>query len=60
MNADGVTVLMVEQNVRFGLALANHATVMSAGRVALTGTADEVRDQPNLMDVFFGAVPGRT
>jgi branched-chain amino acid transport system ATP-binding protein len=60
MNADGVTVLMVEQNVRFGLALANHATVMSAGRVALTGTADEIRDRPNLMDVFFGAVPGRT
>jgi branched-chain amino acid transport system ATP-binding protein len=59
MNADGVTVLMVEQNVRFGLALANFATVMSAGRVALTGTADEVRDRPNLMDVFFGAVPGR-
>jgi ABC-type branched-subunit amino acid transport system ATPase component len=60
MNAEGVTVLMVEQNVRFGLALANQATVMSAGRVALTGTADEVRDRPNLMDVFFGAVPGRT
>jgi branched-chain amino acid transport system ATP-binding protein len=60
MNADGVTVLMVEQNVRFGLTLAGHATVMSAGRVALTGTADEVRDRPNLMDVFFGAIPGRT
>jgi branched-chain amino acid transport system ATP-binding protein len=60
MNADGVTVLMVEQNVRFGLTLANHATVMSAGRVALTGTADEVRDRPDLMDVFFGTVPGRT
>jgi len=60
MNAEGVTVLMVEQNVRFGLALANHATVMSAGRVALTGTATEIRDRPNLMDVFFGAVPERT
>ncbi|HEY3609510.1 MAG TPA: ABC transporter ATP-binding protein [Pseudonocardiaceae bacterium] len=60
MNADGVTVLMVEQNVRFGLTLADHATVMSAGRVALTGTADEVRDRPDLMDVFFGTVPGRT
>jgi len=60
MNAEGVTVLMVEQNVRFGLALANFATVMSAGRVMLTGTATEVRDRPNLMDVFFGAVPGRT
>jgi branched-chain amino acid transport system ATP-binding protein len=55
MNADGVTVLMVEQNVRFGLTLADQATVMSAGRVVLAGTAAEVRDRPNLMDVFFGA-----
>lgn len=54
MNADGVTVLMVEQNVRWGLALAHRATVMSAGQVALTGTAAEIRDRPDLMDVFFG------
>ena len=46
---------MVEQNVRFGLELADHATVMSAGRVVLTGTAAEIRDTPDLMDVFFGA-----
>jgi branched-chain amino acid transport system ATP-binding protein len=55
MRADGITVLMVEQNVRFGLALADQATVMSAGRVALTGTAEEIQDKPDLMDVFFGA-----
>jgi ABC-type branched-subunit amino acid transport system ATPase component len=55
MNADGVTVLMVEQNVRFGLALADRATVMAAGRVVLASTAAEIRDQPNLMDVLFGA-----
>jgi len=41
MNAEGVTVLMVEQNVRFGLALANHATVMSAG----PGRAHRHRDR---------------
>ncbi|WP_329072496.1 ABC transporter ATP-binding protein [Amycolatopsis sp. NBC_01480] len=55
LHASGVTVLMVEQNVRFGLALADRATVMSAGRVVLTGTAEEIRDKPDLMDVFFGA-----
>jgi ABC-type branched-subunit amino acid transport system ATPase component len=55
IHSDGVTVLMVEQNVRFGLAMAERATVMSAGQVALTGTAEEIRDRPNLMDVFFGA-----
>jgi ABC-type branched-subunit amino acid transport system ATPase component len=55
MHSDGITVLMVEQNVRFGLALADQATVMSAGRVVLTGAAAEIRDTPDMMDVFFGA-----
>jgi ABC-type branched-subunit amino acid transport system ATPase component len=55
MNQAGTTILMVEQNVRFGLSLADRATVMSAGRVALTGSADEVANHPNLMDIFFGS-----
>ena len=54
MRGEGVTVLMVEQNVRFGLGLADNAAVMSAGGVVLTGAAAEIRDTPNLMDVFFG------
>jgi ABC-type branched-subunit amino acid transport system ATPase component len=55
MNAAGTTILMVEQNVRFGLSMAQHATVMSAGTVALTGPAAEVAKNPHLMDIFFGA-----
>lgn len=55
MNATGVTVLMVEQNVRFGLDLAHRATVMSGGSVVLTGTAEQVRTHPDLMGLFFGS-----
>jgi branched-chain amino acid transport system ATP-binding protein len=55
MNKEGTTILMVEQNVRFGLSLAHEATVMSAGTIALTGTAQEISDHPNLMDIFFGS-----
>jgi ABC-type branched-subunit amino acid transport system ATPase component len=55
MNKAGTTILMVEQNVRFGLSLADQATVMSAGKVVLTGPAQKVADHPNLMDIFFGA-----
>ncbi len=54
MNAAGVTILMVEQNVRFGLSLADRMTVMSAGTVVLTGTAQEIADHPDLMGLFFG------
>ncbi|MCU1479394.1 MAG: branched-chain amino acid transporter ATPase [Subtercola sp.] len=57
MNEAGVTVLMVEQNVRFGLSLADTVTVMSAGRVVLTGTASEIERHPDLMGLFFGLAP---
>jgi branched-chain amino acid transport system ATP-binding protein len=55
----GTTILMVEQNVRFGLSLATHATVLTAGTVALHGPAGEIAAHPRLMDLFFGdAHPG--
>jgi len=54
MIAAGTTILMVEQNVRFGLSMATHATVLTAGTVALNGTAAEVAAHPGLMDLFFG------
>ncbi len=54
MNRAGVTILMVEQNVRFGLSLARCATVLRAGTVELTGPAEEIANHPNLMEVFFG------
>jgi len=59
MNQAGATILMVEQNVRFGLSLAQQATVMSAGTVALTGPADQIAHHPDLMGIFFGAANQR-
>ncbi len=55
MNKGGTTILMVEQNVRFGLTLADHATVMSAGIGALSGKAKDIADHPDLMSIFFGS-----
>jgi branched-chain amino acid transport system substrate-binding protein len=52
--APGTTILMVEQNVRFGLSLATHAAVLTAGTAALSGTAAEIAAHPGLMDLFFG------
>jgi ABC-type branched-subunit amino acid transport system ATPase component len=55
MRAASTTILMVEQNVRFGLEVADEATVMNAGKIALSGPAAELVDQPRLIDVFFGS-----
>jgi branched-chain amino acid transport system ATP-binding protein len=46
INADGVTVLLVEQNVRQALTIADHAAVLESGRLVLSGRgADLLRDE---------------
>lgn len=57
MNEAGVTILMVEQNVRFGLSLADDVTVMSSGSVILSGTSADIASRPDLMGLFFGLAP---
>jgi branched-chain amino acid transport system ATP-binding protein len=54
MQQGGKTVLLVEQNVRFGLRLASHGVVMESGRVLLTGSAVEVLENPEMADLYFG------
>ena len=48
------TLLVVEQNVRFGLRLATQGVVMESGRVLLAAGAKEVLDNPEMADLFFG------
>jgi ABC-type branched-subunit amino acid transport system ATPase component len=52
--AAGKTVLIVEQNVRFGLRLATDGIVMESGRVLLTGKAHDVLNNPEMAALYFG------
>lgn len=52
---DGRTVLLVEQNARSGLAVAHHAAVLEAGVVALTGTGEELLNDPEVARLYLGA-----
>jgi ABC-type branched-subunit amino acid transport system ATPase component len=54
LHADGVTVLLVEQNVRLGLGLATHGVVMEGGKVRLTGSATEVMNHPEIASLYLG------
>jgi ABC-type branched-subunit amino acid transport system ATPase component len=57
LNADGATVLLVEQNVRLGLGLAGHGVVLEGGRVRLHGPAADVLANPEIADLYLGGAP---
>jgi branched-chain amino acid transport system ATP-binding protein len=54
INAAGTTVLLVEQNAAMALAVAHHAVVLETGRVARRGTAEELRADDRIKDLYLG------
>lgn len=50
----GVTILMVEQNARSALAISDDALVLEQGRVALSGSAADILDDPRVGALFLG------
>jgi branched-chain amino acid transport system ATP-binding protein len=60
LHDDGVTVLLVEQNVRLGLGLATRGVVMEGGKVRLTGSATEVMNHPEIASLYLGGTSAAT
>ena len=54
ISAEGTTVLLVEQNVRQALKIADYAYVLETGKMVLSGPADEVRHDPRVMEAYLG------
>jgi branched-chain amino acid transport system ATP-binding protein len=58
VNQGGVAMLVIEQNVERGLALADRAYVLEKGRVAVTGPPSSIRDDPRLLALYVGEATG--
>jgi branched-chain amino acid transport system ATP-binding protein len=54
VHSQGVTVLLVEQNARLALELANRAYVMESGLVSMTGPAQDLLHDPRVRTAYLG------
>ena len=54
INREGVTVMLVEQNVRQTLAMCDRAYVLENGRVVLEGTGKNLMDDAHVKEAYLG------
>ena len=53
INADGVTVLLVEQNAKKALSIANRAYVLETGKIVLSGDAKELMNDDSVKKAYL-------
>jgi branched-chain amino acid transport system ATP-binding protein len=56
LNAEGLTMLVVEQDVTTALELASRAFVMDGGRITRSGTSDELHEDPAVREAYLGSL----
>jgi branched-chain amino acid transport system ATP-binding protein len=54
IRSEGVTILLVEQNVPQALAISDRAYVLEEGRVGLSGTGKELLQNPHIKKLYLG------
>ncbi|MBZ0105752.1 MAG: ABC transporter ATP-binding protein [Sulfuricella denitrificans] len=54
ISADGVTILLVEQNARLALDVSHRAYVMEGGTICLSGEASTLLDDPQVRHAYLG------
>ena len=54
LHEEGLTILLVSQEVRRALELADRAYVMENGRIVLEGTGEELLENPNIKKSYLG------
>jgi len=54
LRTDGMTILLVEQNVNAALAIADRAYVLETGRIVLSGPSATLTDDPRVREAYLG------
>ena len=54
LHESGVTILLVEQNVNHALRIADYGYVLMAGKIFLSGTYDELREEEKVREMYLG------
>ena len=54
INEQGTTILLVEQNARMALSVADRAYVMETGNIVLSGTGEELAQSPEIQKAYLG------
>lgn len=54
INAEGTTVLLVEQNAKKALSIANRAYVLEVGRISKDGTGKDLLEDPEIRRAYLG------
>jgi len=54
INQEGMTILLVEQNVRQALKIAQYAYVLETGKIILHGQAKDIATNPRVMEAYLG------
>ncbi|HRD97955.1 MAG TPA: ABC transporter ATP-binding protein [Rubrivivax sp.] len=56
LRESGVTILLVEQNARAALEVADHGYVLETGDLVLEGPAEQLADDPRVIETYLGAL----
>jgi len=54
INAQGSTILLVEQNAMMALSVANRGYVLETGHIVLAGSAEELKNNKQVQDTYLG------
>lgn len=54
VSASGTTVLLVEQNAKKALSIANRAYVLETGNIVMSGSAEELMDNDSIKKAYLG------